>query len=186
MAELLGATRGLLVAALTLIVPCLPSAAQDKAAAHRAVADYSIGTPTLADIWVDPSHGDDAHAGDTRAQAVRTLNEAWSRIPASATLTTTGYHLQLVAGSYAFADTPQWYEHFHGAASCPIVVNAVDGTGTATLLNLLNLSDCRYVYFIGINIAPGAPMGADAFHLEGMRSHSLAACEHQRQRRHPS
>ena len=47
---------------------------------------YQIGTPILTDLWVDPVRGQDARPGATRAEALRTLREAWNRIPARAPL----------------------------------------------------------------------------------------------------
>lgn len=135
-------------------------------AGEKTTESYSIGSPVLSDLWVDPVHGADTNSGATREQAVRTLSEAWSRIPADTVFSTTGYRLQLVAGDYPYDDTPQWYEHYYGTETCPVIVNAADGAGTAVLRNILSLSGCRYVYFLGVQVVPGAPMGADAFHLE--------------------
>lgn len=42
---------------------------------------YQIGTPVLTNIWIDPVHGDDANSGLTEAHPLRTIAEAWGRIP---------------------------------------------------------------------------------------------------------
>lgn len=57
-----------------------------------------LGTFTGTDIWIDPVDGDDARNGHDRASAMRTVNAAWERIPAGATLTS-GFRLRLVAGT---------------------------------------------------------------------------------------
>ena len=40
-----------------------------------------IGSPTLQQIWVDPARGDDRASGRSAAEALRTIIEAWNRVP---------------------------------------------------------------------------------------------------------
>jgi hypothetical protein len=90
---------------------------------------YDIGTPTLADLWVDPINGNDSNSGATRAQALRSLTEAWNRVPSGATLSSTGYRIMLVRGSYAEADLPNYLELRRGTAQFPIIIQAADELG---------------------------------------------------------
>jgi hypothetical protein len=110
-------------------------------------ADYDIGTPTLADIWVDPAAGNDARIGNSRGDAVRTITEAWNRIPAS--LDKTGYRIQLVTGTYGEASMPTWWDGRHGTYRSPIIINTADGPGTVTLASM-DVHDVRFTYLIGL------------------------------------
>lgn len=60
---------------------------------------YQIGTPTLAEIWVDPAQGNDSNTGMRAASALRTIT-AWQRIPSGNALTVTGYRINLIRGTY--------------------------------------------------------------------------------------
>jgi hypothetical protein len=123
---------------------------------------YNIGSPTLTDIWVDPADGNDSRSGATRSQAVRTINEAWRRIPLGTALSTTGYRIMLVAGRYSEDSRPNYWESRHGTYQCPIILQAADGAGTVTLPSL-NIFDCRYLYLIGLRLEAG---GGDVLHFE--------------------
>lgn len=125
---------------------------------------YDIGSPTLTDIWVDPVSGSDGNSGATRAQALRTVTEAWNRIPVGTPLTTTGYRIMLVAGTYPESSLPNFWESRHGTYQFPILIQAADGRGTATLGGDLNVFDTRYLYLLDLNIVPDPP--GDAFHCE--------------------
>jgi len=127
---------------------------------------YDIGTPTLTDIWVDPINGNDTNSGVTRAQALRTISEAWRRIPMGTTLTTTGYQLMLVAGTYPDNSVPRFWESRYGTYQSPIIIQAADGPGTVTLPSM-NIFDCRYLYLIGLRVEAG---GGDVLHF--------ASCDH--------
>lgn len=117
---------------------------------------YNPGTPTLTDIWVDPLNGNDGNSGVGRSQALRSLDAAWNSIPSGATLTTTGYRIQLVAGIYAADLIPNYMERRYGTYACPVIIQAADGQGTATLLHDLNIFDCRYLYLVDFNITAAA------------------------------
>src|SRR5436190_15505057 len=90
---------------------------------------YDIGTPTFTDVWVDPVQGADGNSGAARNQALQSLKEAWSRIPAQTPLTATGYRILLMAGDYASSLLPDngWMSERTGTASCPILIESVDG-----------------------------------------------------------
>ena len=68
------------------------------AAANTPLPAFDIGSPFVADIWVDPAAGNDANGGAARTQALRTLSEAWQRVPAGTTLSQ-GVRINLVAGT---------------------------------------------------------------------------------------
>lgn len=125
---------------------------------------YNIGSPVLTDRWVDPVHGADSNSGATRASALRTLNEAWNRIPISTPLTTTGFRIRLVRGVYPESNLPNYMESRYGTLRCPIIIEAADGRGSATLEGDLSVYDCRYLYLLDFNIVP-RPAG-DTLHLE--------------------
>ena len=117
---------------------------------------YNPGMPTLTDIWVDPLNGNDGKSGAVRSQALRSLEAAWNSIPNDVTLTTTGYRIQLVAGIYTDDLIPNYMERRYGTYVCPVIIQAADGKGTATLLHDLNICDCRYLYLVDFNIIAGA------------------------------
>lgn len=123
---------------------------------------YPIGTPVVKDIWVDPVRGNDGGSGASRSQALRTVNRAWARIPSNRVLTGTGYRILLVAGDYLPDTVPVYWESRWGAYKYPVILEAVDGPGTANLPSL-NLFDCRYLYIIGLNVHAG---GGDVLHCE--------------------
>ena len=61
---------------------------------------YDMGSPVFSNIWVDPVRGDDLNTGTTSNLAVRTLNEAWGRIPSGVNLTNKGVRIWLMPGDY--------------------------------------------------------------------------------------
>lgn len=126
------------------------------------VSAYSIGSPTLQDIWVDPTNGNDANSGNSRTQALRTLSAAWNRIPQGTTLTRTGYRILITPGTLATAAIPEYLESRYGTFQFPIIIQAADGRNTVTLTDDLNIYDTRYLYLIDFRIAPGH----DPLHVE--------------------
>lgn len=127
---------------------------------------YDIGTPTLTDIWVDPAAGNDANSGGARAQALRTLAEAWNRVPSGDTLSTTGYRIQLAPGRYTEDAMPTWWDDRHGSQQCPIILQAADGPGTVTLAGM-DVHDVHYMYLIGLRLEAH---GGNVLHF--------ASCDH--------
>lgn len=131
------------------------------AAADALLPVFDIGSPSVADIWVDPAAGNDTNGGAARSQAVRTLSEAWRRVPAGITLSQ-GVRINLVAGTYSEAVVPNYWENRRGTFAAPIIVRAVDGLGTARLPTV-NVFGCRNLYFDGLDISAG---GGDVLHFE--------------------
>jgi hypothetical protein len=132
---------------------------------------FDAGSPTLQQIFVDPSRGDDRASGRSAAEAVRTIIEAWNRVPrntAAAPFTAAGYEIVLQPGEYGETAIPHYMELRYGSAAAPIVWRAANGPGTATLRAGLNIANVAYLYFVDLDIVP-AP-AADVFHCE--------ACDH--------
>ncbi len=75
-----GRTARLVWIALVVVALGAPLGAPASAASGP-LQPYDIGAPTLLDVWVDPLTGDDGNGGESRELALRTLNEAWNRIP---------------------------------------------------------------------------------------------------------
>ena len=126
---------------------------------------FDIGSPQVVDIWVDPAAGVDQRGGATRDQAVRTLAEAWRRVPVDEPLAV-GVRINLVAGSYPEAIVPGYWENRRGTFAAPVIVRAADGPGTARL-PAMNVFGCSYLYLDGLELSAG---GGDVLHLE--------ACSH--------
>jgi hypothetical protein len=124
--------------------------------------DYNIGDPTLADVWVDPIYGNDGNTGASRGEALRTVNEAWTRIPQGVPLTGTGYRLLLVAGDYPDSDFPTYWESRYGTADYPIILQAADAAGSAHLHGFVNVYDTHYLYLINLTLATAG----DVLHCE--------------------
>jgi hypothetical protein len=113
---------------------------------------YDIGTPTLTDIYLSPS-GNDANTGQSAQSPLRTLGAAWQQL---SNLSTTGYRLNLAAGTYPFDGARQNdYSDRIGSARFPIVVRPTGGRGTATLQGGLNLRNVAYLYLLDVTIEAG-------------------------------
>ncbi|MDL1896072.1 right-handed parallel beta-helix repeat-containing protein [Anaerolineae bacterium CFX7] len=155
---------------LILLVPLLMLGWFHAAASNQpnapapvaASASYDIGTPVLSDLWVNPVSGNDNNSGATRAQALRTINAAWNRIPRGTTLNTTGYRILLVAGDYAASNFPAYWEERYGAFNFPILLQAADAPRSARLHGNINMYDTRYFYLLDVTIVNAG----DAFHCE--------------------
>ena len=119
------------------------------------------GAPAFSQIWVDPAAGNDANSGASRALAVRTLSEAWRRVPINVDLSV-GFQINLTAGTYPESAVPIYWESRHGTQSAPVLLKAIDGDGTARLPNM-NVYDCRHLYLLGLDVSSG---GGDVLHLD--------------------
>ncbi len=122
---------------------------------------FDIGSPELVELWVDPARGNDAVAGLSRAEPLRTLSEAWRRVPAGTTLST-GYRINLLPGTYPESAVPNYWERRHGTATSPVILAATDGLGTVRLPSM-NVFDCQSLYLVGLWIEAG---GGDVLHFE--------------------
>jgi hypothetical protein len=133
---------------------------------------YQIGAPILTDLWVDPVHGDDANTGLTRDQPLRTITEAWGRIPQGAALATTGYRIWLMPGDYHGEDMPTFWESRYGTYQRPIILQAYGGKNTSFLHAHIDLYDSKYIYFLNLDMItdPGYDSGGNVLHM--------AKCDH--------
>jgi hypothetical protein len=122
---------------------------------------FDIGTPAVVDVWVDPAAGSDAAAGFSPTQPLRTVTEAWRRIPTGTPLST-GVRINLLPGTYTEASIPNYWERRHGTFSAPIIVTAAAGAGSVRLPSV-NVFDCHHLYLVDLEISAG---GGDVLHFE--------------------
>ncbi|MFM7185600.1 MAG: right-handed parallel beta-helix repeat-containing protein [Planctomycetota bacterium] len=145
--------------------------ARSLMAADASLPMLDIGNPTLVDLWVDPVRGTDAASGAGREQALRTVAEAWRRVPMGTPLTT-GFRINLVAGTYPESSVPTYWESRRGTVTAPVIVRAADGPGTARL-PAINAFNCRRLYLDGLDISAG---GGDVAHFEACTHVLLRDC----------
>jgi hypothetical protein len=122
---------------------------------------YDIGSPSLTDVYVDPVNGNDSNSGNSRSSALKTLTAAWNDIPQGQSLSL-GVRINILSGSIPESAIPNYMESRYGTFSAPIIIRAIDGAGTVTLLGDLNVYDTKYLYLIDLKIAPSG----DTFHCE--------------------
>jgi hypothetical protein len=113
---------------------------------------YSVGTPELNQVWVDPVKGNDNNRGSSRTDALLTVTEAWDRIPEGVPLTGKGYQINLVAGTYTASHLPNFWQLRFGSQEAPIIIKAIDGKGTAIITDSVHVTQSQYVYFLGVDI----------------------------------
>jgi len=156
-----------LAAVTSVQVSPFPSSRFNEGSSLSAGA-YDIGSPSVRDVWVDPVGGNDGNGGDSRVQALRSLGEAWGRVPSGATLTT-GYRILLVAGDYPESNLPAsgWMASRSGTYQFPIILQAADGAHSARLHGSLTINDCRYLYIINLDFVtdPGSAGGGNVVHV---------------------
>ncbi len=107
-------------------------------------------------IWVDPASGHDDAAG-SREAPVRTVTEAWRRIPANVPQAVV---IQLLPGSHTVS--PTYWENRSGQ---PIAIVAADGPGTASLTEDINMYRVDNLTIDGLRIH----RRGDVFHCEQCR-----------------
>jgi hypothetical protein len=137
---------------------------------------YDIGSPTLAELWVNPVTGSNSNNGLTSTTPLKTINAAWNKIPA--TLTTTGYRINLQPGVYpcepAEPDNCQNIFGSHtGTYAFPIIIRASGGPGTVTVRGGMDISSASYLYLIDLTLAGGGALptnnsGNNLLHLAGV------------------
>lgn len=124
---------------------------------------YDPGSFTVQDLWVNPTTGDDGRTGATRAEALRTVNAAWNRIPTDTALTT-GYRLRLCAGLYPRDALPNYWEKRRGTRAHPIILEGADARDSAIFAGDINAFQCDYLYLRNFTIITNPP--GDVLHLE--------------------
>lgn len=127
----------------------------------RPVAVAAVKPPAGARVlWVDPKRGRDSAAG-TRSTPLRSVAEAWERIPQQQMLTRPTW-VMLRKGVYPQTNTPHYWEHRWGTPSAPIVLQAADRIRSAVFRGDINAFDVRHLTLRGIAI----DRAGDAFHCE--------------------
>lgn len=140
--------------------PKLSSPKIDRTPGGLSMNQFQIASlNNVKEIWVSTS-GHNSNAG-TQASPVRTVDEAWSRIPQSTNLAQP-YRIQIRQGTYTEGQLPNYWENRFGTQTAPVIFNSVDGKGKAVFSGGINLFNSKHVYFIGINVM----RNADAFHCE--------------------
>jgi hypothetical protein len=124
------------------------------------VSEAITTAPVPQTFWVDPVRGNDTRTGATKALALRTLSEAWNRIPQSRNLTRP-VRIFLAAGTISPEAAPNYWEHRWGTAAAPITILSADGPNLAQLPSM-NLFDVRHLILDGVVVR--SPF--DPFHCE--------------------
>lgn len=164
----------LLAATLLLLANTSPSRGQSYEPLR-----YDVGTPTLADWWVDPVAGNDANLGTDSNSPLRSLTEAWGRIPSTQPLTGTGYRINLLPGDYPEALIPGWMAGKHGTYSCPIIIQSCSGTNSLRIHAYLNINDVRYLYLVGLNLVTDRNYGGggNVIHVSAAQHVLIRQCK---------
>ncbi len=115
-------------------------------------------------LWVDPGRGGDSAAG-SRERPLRSLSEAWRRLPAVAVEPT---RIELRAGDYRRGLSPAYWERRSGSARHPIVIRSFDGRARA-LLPAVNVFGVSHLEFRGTRFLDGG----DVVHCERCRHFTL-------------
>jgi hypothetical protein len=111
-------------------------------------------------LWVNPSTGEDDASG-SEAAPLRTVAEAWRRIPMGTALTQPVW-VMLRAGVYPESNTPHYWEDRRGTAAAPIVLASADGAGAAVLRGDINAFQVSHLTLHGVAI----DRSGDTFHCE--------------------
>ena len=136
----------------------------EPAPIDRVTGRYVVDPGPLDTLWVDPVAGQDSRPGTTPELALRTLAEAWNRIPAGTPLTR-GVRIVLRPGTHPESSLPNYLEHRHGTAAAPILIESERGPGTSILGGDLNVFDVDHLVLTGIDIV----WAGDSFHCEQCR-----------------
>ena len=142
----------------------VPRGPSEPAPIDRTTGRYVVDPGPLDTVWVDPVAGGDDRSGATPDVALRTLTEAWNRIPAGTTLTR-GVRIVLRPGTYPESSLPNYLEDRHGTATAPILIESERGRGTSILTGDLNVFDVDHLVLSGIDIV----WAGDSFHCEQCR-----------------
>lgn len=171
-ARVLG-TLALVAATVAVAVGAGPSAARAVAngvvlgMADTASRPSASAPPTV--LWVDPVRGRDRDTGADRRHALRTLGEAWARVP-DAPATGGGVRIRITPGVVPYGSVRNgWLEGHHGSAAAPISIEAAEGAGTVTIDGGLNVYDVAHLSFVGLRFVAGGghPAASDvALHVE--------------------
>ena len=123
-----------------------------------ALATMLVGSAVLADeagsappqvLHVAPN-GNDAAPGTT-AQPLRTVTEAWRRIPRGVVLSQP-VTIALAPGVYPDSSLPNYWEDRHGSAAAPIVLTVSGAPRSAEIQGNLNLFNIEHLRIEGLRI----------------------------------
>ena len=143
------------------------SAPATSSSQSLSAALYDIGSISVTDYYVDPASGSDSNSGLSRAVPKRTVQSVWNLIPSNSPLSS-GYRINLLAGTYTADHLPNYWELKRGTASAPIILQAVDGYGTVSFARDINMANVSYFYLLSVEIKNRTTEGyGDAFHGEG-------------------
>ena len=165
---------------LTACTPLSPPPAAASVGPQTMLPDaYDIGNPTLSELYVAPT-GADTNPGTSATQPLRTLTEAWARVPL--TPSTTGYRINLLPGVYPCEPgEPDACNNFFsdrtGVYAFPVIIRALNGPGSVTLRGGLNLRKVQYLYLLDLTLVGGGVLptnsaGNNLLHLDAS-SHVL-------------
>jgi hypothetical protein len=127
-------------------------------------AAFDIGSPTLTDLWVDGTNGNDSNNGSSPTAAFRTIIAAWNQIPSNAVETLTqGYRINIQPGTYAASTMPHYWEDRLGTFEKPVWIRGNGMNRSQVVLRGdVNMYNSSYIYFENLTIS----RNGDAFHCE--------------------
>ncbi|MBP8000780.1 MAG: right-handed parallel beta-helix repeat-containing protein [Chloroflexi bacterium] len=135
---------------------------------------YDIGNPTLTNLYISPT-GNDSNTGTSPDTPLQTITAAWNLIP-TGTLSTTGYQINLLPGTYPCepGEPDACFNYFDARAGTydfPIIIRAAAGPGTTIIRGGLNLRAVTYLYLIDLNLVGGGDLptnisGNNLLHLD--------------------
>lgn len=137
------------VASLLILFSTIPTLAQSLD--PRA---WDIGEPgPFVEVYVSPT-GNDANDGRTRQTPLRSLSTAWNRMT-DTLLANSGYRINLMNGDHT-CDLPNCVpvleQTIPTTRQHPIIIRAVDGPGSATVVGGLTLRNASNVYLMDFSI----------------------------------
>ena len=81
---------------------------------------YDVGIPSVVDYYVDPENGKDTNSGLSQSRALKTLTEAWGKIPQGQNLST-GFRINIMPGALSESAIPNYLESRYGTFAAPII-----------------------------------------------------------------
>ncbi|KAG2442216.1 hypothetical protein HYH02_009700 [Chlamydomonas schloesseri] len=87
-------------------------------------APFTLPTAPLRDIYVDSARGDDSRSGATPAAALRTVSEAWRRVPLGRLPAGGGVRIVLQPGAWGQDAVPEYWEGRWGSPDAPIIITS--------------------------------------------------------------
>ena len=172
------ASRRISTSAVTILVTtlCFILLAAATYAQELEPIFYDIGSPASTPIYVSPTGSDSATGADEGAP-LRTLTEAWNRIPNGVVLDRS-VRIILLPGEYPASSLPRYFEMRHGTYDHPIIISST-GRGRARLLGgSFNVFDSHYLYLYDLDFLPDTTgdTGGDILHFEACHHLLVRGC----------